>query len=137
MEPILHKPKIGEKCNGCGLCCMIQVCRNGAYVQGLVKQLGETIAGPCPALIDERDGTFSCEIVLNPKKYFKRSKYREDVLCREFALLIGAGTGCDEIGYDEDPEEERKLELEYQNTLNDVEKMNRYREAVRIIHNIS
>ncbi len=39
----MEKPKIGEPCNGCGICCRTRVCYNGAYIQRLVKELGETV----------------------------------------------------------------------------------------------
>lgn len=136
MVTTLPKPKIGDPCNGCGLCCMISVCRNGAYVQGLVKTLGDTVKGPCPALVNNHDGSYSCGIVLNPKRYIRKSKYREEVLSREFAKLIGAGSGCDEIGYDEDPEEDEKLEEMYYSTLNDKASMAELKNAIRIIHGI-
>lgn len=136
LEPTLPKPKIGEACNGCGLCCMIQVCRNGAFVQGLVKTLGDTIAGPCPALVDNKNGTYSCGVVVNPQKYFKKSKYRPEVLSREFAKLIGAGQGCDEIGYDEDPEEDEKLHHMYETSLKDPDTIKMYKNALRIIHGV-
>lgn len=134
MKQNLPKPKIGQACNGCGLCCMLQVCRNGAYVLGLVKTLGETVKGPCPALVANNDGSYSCGVVLNPKKYIPKSKYREEVLRREFANLIGAGTGCDEIGYDDDPEEERKLDELYHAAVNDKENIKRVKNSLRIVH---
>lgn len=115
---------------------MIQICRNGAYVQGLVESLGDTSPGPCPALVDNDNGSFSCGIVLNPKKYFRKSKYRPEVLSREFGRLIGAGTGCDEIGCDNNPDEEEKL-LEFSDAYQaDQEKMKHYKNAIRIIHGI-
>lgn len=133
---MLEKPKIGHACNGCGLCCRIQICRNGAFVQGLVRKLGDTVPGPCPALVANANGTFACGIVLDPKKYIRKSKYRPEVLAREFSKLIGAGTGCDEIGYDDDPEEEKKLDELYDRAVNDPEKMAQIKNAMRIIHGI-
>ena len=44
----LDKPKVGQPCNGCGLCCQIQVCRNGAYILGLVDELGGNSTRPLP-----------------------------------------------------------------------------------------
>lgn len=132
----LLKPKVGQPCNGCGLCCKIQVCRNGAYVQGLVTQLGETVPGPCPALTKMKDGTYSCGIVLQPKRYFKKHKYREDVLRREFMFVIGAGTGCDEIGYDDDPIENQKIDDIYNKAINDQDYMNRLKNSLRILYDL-
>lgn len=133
---MLNKPKIGQPCNGCGICCRLQVCRNGAYILGLVKELGDTVPGPCPALWKNTDGSFSCGIVKQPKRFIRGSKYRDEVLGREFSILIGSGIGCDEIGYDEDPEEARKLDELYESTIADSEKMQRMEKAMKIIHGL-
>lgn len=97
----INKPKVGDKCNGCGLCCQIEVCSAGSYIQKLVSNYGDRVDGPCPALTKRNDGTFACGIVLNPKKYIKNRPYTEAVLSKNFSLLIGANTVCDEIGDDE------------------------------------
>lgn len=132
---MIDKPKIGEPCNGCGLCCRIQVCRNGAYLQGLVRTLGDTVAGPCPALTTKEDGTQACGIVLNAKKYIRKSKYREDVLRRSFMVLIGAGDGCDEPGEDPTPEEDAALDAHIEKIKNEPGFLKKVTEAMRIIHN--
>lgn len=132
---MIEKPKIGEPCNACGLCCQIQVCRNGAYVLGLVDKLGDTITGPCPALTKTSKG-YECGVVLTPNKYIKSSKYPAKVLSKHFKNLIGAGTGCDEIGYSEDPEEEAKLDEIMESTMQDEEWKTEMKRSLRIIHNI-
>lgn len=76
----LDKPPIGAPCNGCGICCKIVVCMNGAFVQGLVNTFGDTVPGPCPALVKRVDGSHSCGIVMNPKKYLKHRPYPADVM---------------------------------------------------------
>ena len=83
---MIDKPKVGAPCNDCGLCCQIQICRNGAFVLGLVEQLGETVSGLCPALIIKEDKSTRCGIVLNPKKYIKNSKYPAKVLSKHFQI---------------------------------------------------
>lgn len=131
----LPKPQVGEPCNGCGLCCQIQVCRNGAYVLKLVKNFGDTVPGPCPALTEREDGSFGCGIVINPLKYIKKSKYRPDVLRREFANLIGSGSGCDEVGLEYSPEEEARLD-EMIRRINTPEWVDKMKKSIRIIHGI-
>lgn len=133
---MIEKPKIGEPCNYCGLCCQIQVCKNGAYVQKLVSSLGETVPGPCPALVEKHDGTYRCGIVENPNKYIKGSKYPAKVLSKHFANLIGAGAGCDEIGYDEDPEEEIKLDNMVEVLAQDENWIKKTKQSLKIIHGI-
>ena len=44
------KPKFKEPCNGCGLCCAMEVCHAGKLIFG-------DIEGPCPALAMSRDRT--------------------------------------------------------------------------------
>lgn len=108
---MLNKPKIGHPCNGCGLCCKLMVCASGAFVQGLVEKYGDTIPGPCPALKSKADGSYSCGIVDNPKKYFPNNKYQEKVLSENFAIAIGAGIGCDELIENDTQEEVDRLNL--------------------------
>lgn len=94
----LPKPKIGEPCNGCGLCCHIQICNTGAFLLKKVKYLGEkTIKGKCPALLSNDDGSFSCGLIKTPSRFI-RSKYRPEVISKTVAQLVGSGTGCDELG---------------------------------------
>ena len=50
--------------------------------------------------------------------------------------MIGAGNGCDEIGYDEDPEEDSKLKEMYEGFLEDEELMAKYQRAMKIVHGL-
>lgn len=131
----LKKPLIGEPCNGCGLCCQIRVCYNGAFVQGLVSKLGETVDGPCPAMVQRKDGSFGCGVYLHPKKYIKRP-YPEAVLQRNFGHLIGAGTGCDELGMNEDADQEMKLMNMIDEIKNDPVWVKKTKIALKVIHDI-
>lgn len=131
---MITKPKIGEPCNHCGLCCLSQVCRNGAFVLGLVHRLGDTVDGPCPAVVKNPDGTYYCGIVLNPNKYIKNKTYPAKVKASSFAFLIGANTGCDELLEDDAPEEERKLDSLAEKLPQDSEWRKKAERAMRIIH---
>lgn len=106
----MKKPKIGELCNGCGLCCRSRVCANGSYTLGLVRELGETADGPCPAIVVDDNGAVQCGIIINPKKYIKDNKYSAEVLSRNFAKAVGAGIGCDELGDNPTEEDEKDLD---------------------------
>lgn len=133
----LTKPAIGEPCNGCGLCCKVQVCRNGAYVLGLVDILGDTVPGPCPALISKNDGSFTCGVVDNPHKYIKnRKNYTAKALSNNFKILIGAGTGCDELFENDTEEEEAKLDKIMEAKKNNPTWISNARRAIKVIHNI-
>lgn len=132
----ITKPKIGEPCNGCGICCRIQVCLNGAFVLGFVDKLGDTIKGSCPALTLNA-GKWVCGIILNPKKYLKDSKYPATVLSRNFARLVGAGTGCDELGKPPyDPADEAKLDAIIEQMKNNKEWIRKSEIALKVIHNL-
>ena len=61
IEENVPKPDLFQPCNGCGLCCMAQVCLNGAYVLKLVDRLGDTVPGPCPAIVFV-NGKVLCDI---------------------------------------------------------------------------
>ena len=83
----MKKQNIGEPCNGCGTCCNAQVCMNGAYVIGLVKNLGDKVSGACPAIVRSPNGNIRCGILLNPNKYIKKSKYPAKILSKYFGHL--------------------------------------------------
>jgi len=72
------KPEYGDKCNGCGWCCMSEVCRIGKAVHG------EDAVAPCPSLI-KANNRYWCSLVLG-----------EDIT-RLPALIgnaLGIGKGC-------------------------------------------
>ena len=129
----LTKPKIGEPCNGCGICCQIQLCNTGAFLLKKVKYLGErTIKGQCPALVAEPDGRFVCGLIKSPAKFI-RSKYRPDVISRTVTTLVGAGNGCDEIGYDVDPAQENALDEMIDKKMRDTEWREKITKAVELL----
>ncbi len=132
----LPKPPIGHACNGCGICCKTVVCYNGAFVQKLVSQLGETVPGPCPALTQRKDGSYACGIVLTPNKYLKHRPYPEEVLRRNFKILIGADTGCDELCNNEDAAEELKLMQIIEEIKNEPEWNRKVKIALKVVHGI-
>ncbi len=127
---------MGEPCNGCGVCCLIQVCRNGSYVLKLVQNLGEYVPGPCPAIIRAPDGKITCGIVAYPNRYLKKSQYPPHILSKYFAHLIGSGTGCDELLSDDTPEEEAKLDATIAQRISDSEWLEKSKKAMRIIHGV-
>ena len=133
---IIDKPKIGEPCNGCGLCCESRVCRSGSSVLKLVSELGKAAPGPCPAIVRLPDGSIRCGIILNPNKYIKNSKYPAKVLRKYFVHLVGADTGCDELYENDTLEEKTKLQQALGAIKNNSEYAEKTRKAVRIIYNV-
>lgn len=100
----------------------------------LVDQLGETVPGPCPALTLD-NGQYKCGIVMHPKKYI-RSIYDSGKLREAFKVLIGAGNGCDELGEEFTPEQEKQLEEFIDKYRNDPDFLTKLRAAMKVIHNI-
>lgn len=87
MSP-LNKPKFLEPCNGCGLCCQLEVCALG------LDMLGNNTPAPCP-LIRARDGRFFCGAV----------DMADEMGAEQGAairFILGVGIGCDAEIEDED-----------------------------------
>lgn len=97
---VLDKPAEGDPCNGCGLCCVAQVCDLGLA-------LGDD--RNCRALIQNEDFTFSCGLVVDPYRYLAEKDLEawltidrvsggnvgEKALKQMNAEALGAGRGCD------------------------------------------
>ncbi|WP_144958009.1 hypothetical protein [Pseudomonas oryzihabitans] len=96
----LDKPSLGQPCNGCGLCCIAEVCDLG-------KELGDEER--CRALISLGTGRFACGLVADPYQFLPPERLApwhaidqlaadgqgEEALKAHFAGLLGAGRGCD------------------------------------------
>ncbi|MGF7243961.1 hypothetical protein ABIC11_004417 [Pseudomonas oryzihabitans] len=99
----LDKPSQGQPCNGCGLCCIAEVCDLG-------KELGDEER--CRALISLGTGRFACGLVADPYRFLPPERLvpwhaidqlapggqdgqGEQALKAHFAGLLGAGRGCD------------------------------------------
>ena len=135
MNITLSKPLIGQPCNHCGMCCKLQVCRNGAYILGLVSNLGDTVPGPCPAVVSKPGGQWVCGIALTPNRYIKRP-YPAAVLTRHFKNLIGSGLGCDELGENPTTEQEHALTQRLDCLTADTEFIKKVQQSAKIIHGI-
>jgi hypothetical protein len=83
----LEKPKKGEACNGCGVCCIAEQCPVSIVVFG-EKSL-------CPALKREDSGYF-CDLTRNSGQYLNLDQdWKQEWMNKHFAELIGVGVGCD------------------------------------------
>lgn len=96
---VLEKPRFGQPCNGCGLCCIEEVCALG-------RQLGDDKV--CRALIGPVDGRYSCGLVAEPYRFARDADLAmgrsidelgdgsgENALRSMYMHLLGAGKGCD------------------------------------------
>lgn len=87
------KPAFGSPCNGCGVCCIAVQCPLSTAIFGDAEL--------CPALEAEGDG-FACGLIRNPSHYLHDlPKWSGSSMSEAFAVMLGAGTGCDGQGEDE------------------------------------
>lgn len=83
----IAKPKFREPCNGCGLCCKLQVCEAGKLFLG-------TTSTPCPAL-EYESNRYWCGLVRRPHHYLGITFAEADtILSPGFYTLIAGGQGC-------------------------------------------
>ena len=131
----LEKPKVGEACNNCGLCCALNICNAGAFLLKKVNYLGEKqISEPCPALLLKSDGRKICGLISNPTKFLGKNKFRPEVISNTVAFLVGSGSGCYEIGFDEDDDFEMwKIDDLIEKKSKDLEWRNKAEKAVEIL----
>jgi hypothetical protein len=81
------KPRHGEPCNGCGLCCAAERCPLAVVL------IGDGPA-PCPALeLDE--GRFWCGLIRNTAKYTIAIEAEKAPWLGEILRQQYFGTGCD------------------------------------------
>ena len=107
-EPELRpKPKYGQECNRCGVCCIVSLCPLGEVMFDRRK-------GPCPALfLDDKTKESGCGLLAFPQLFFPELCERNGVKAMQRAArqLVGAGHGCDmpDPGERPDPSFRRRL----------------------------
>ena len=84
------KPKTGQPCNGCGVCCAVEPCPVAMLF--LLQRRGR-----CHALQwQAADGRYACGMVVAPGDYLRWLPIRmKPWASRWFARRIAAGLGCD------------------------------------------
>lgn len=85
-----EKPKLGDPCNGCGVCCALETCPVARLVY-LRKR------GPCPALLwQTAQARYVCDLVRAPGNYLRWLPVAlRGVAARLIARSIAAERGCD------------------------------------------
>lgn len=85
-----EKPKTGDPCNGCGVCCAIETCPVGRVIFLRKK-------GPCPALVwASGHNRYVCGLVGEPGGYVRWLPVAwRPAAGRLVARSIAAGQGCD------------------------------------------
>jgi hypothetical protein len=87
MESIPAKPPEGAPCNGCGLCCALQLCE-------LAVELLDGATAPCPAM-EFAGGRFWCGLAKNPGRYFSTPPFANKFLGPMVQHALSIGEGCD------------------------------------------
>ena len=83
----LPKPAYGQPCNGCGVCCIAQQCPISTALFGEQER--------CPALEPAGHG-FGCGVITNTAAYVPDlPAWGGQALSDAFAVMLGAGDGCD------------------------------------------
>ena len=84
---MVEKPKFGDRCNGCGLCCAAELCE-------VAEMVFIGAAAPCPAL-EWEDGRAWCGMIRHPSRHM-RLNYSADIslVTELFAKGIAEGQGC-------------------------------------------
>lgn len=96
----LEKPAFGSPCNGCGQCCIDEVCQFG-------KDLGDS--ENCLALVAFDDGSYGCNLMIDPYQHLSEKQLAtwqrvdqlaghpvgRQALIDNFKKHLGSGQGCD------------------------------------------
>lgn len=82
-----RKPPEGAACNGCGLCCAVQLCP-------LALEFLDAAAAPCPAM-EFADGRFWCGLARRPSRYFGVPAFSNRMLRPMVHEALSIGEGCD------------------------------------------
>lgn len=86
-EELPRKPRQGETCNGCGLCCAVELC-------GLAVELLGAGSVPCPAM-EIGSGRFWCGLVRRPSRYLDTPPIGDRALGPLMRMALSIGEGCD------------------------------------------
>jgi len=88
------KPRLGDACNGCGVCCAMIPCQISVDIIGVNS-------GRCQAL-EVENGRAHCGIVRRPAYYMFGENVNDETSAKIsvlFASALGFGVGCDAEDY--------------------------------------
>lgn len=85
-DTVPANPPAGHPCNGCGLCCALQLCR-------LALDLLGTTEVPCRAL-EFYDGRFWCGLVRDPSRYLGLPRFANRFIRPMVEDALGIGEAC-------------------------------------------
>jgi hypothetical protein len=82
----LPKPRYGAPCNGCGLCCKLELCHVAEVALG---SAGAEQTLPCPMLIED-EGRYRCGMIAAEAMAVEIGAVEKPVI----AESLGVGIGC-------------------------------------------
>lgn len=83
-------PHSFQPCRRCGHCCKEEICI-------IAEVLIDNPKRPCPALIKEKGGTYTCDMMINPTKYSKLLGSTEKdnrIAALSIRKVLAQGVGC-------------------------------------------
>lgn len=86
-DALPRKPPEGERCNGCGLCCALELCSLATEFLGVQ-------AAPCPAM-EFAGGRIWCGVARSPHRYLGTPPSSDRVIGPIVRETLSIGTGCD------------------------------------------
>ncbi len=96
ISQILPKPKFGQSCNSCGMCCIVEPCK-------ISKEILGDLPGPCRALESDGDKRV-CGLIKRPAWYIFKENVHDDMtdyLSTIYSMALGIEMGCDSDDLDE------------------------------------
>lgn len=90
MNPAPPKPAEWSPCNGCGLCCIAEVC---PLPESFGLPFKDRSVGPCPVLEFE-DGRYWCGLVRTPDRYIHNLSVSPEEASAVILDMLGEGL-CD------------------------------------------
>jgi hypothetical protein len=87
IDRVPAKPPEGADCNGCGLCCALQLC-------ALAVEFLDAAAAPCPAM-EFAGERFWCGLARNPSSYFGTPVLANKFIRPLVHQALSIGGGCD------------------------------------------
>lgn len=94
MTELLPKPRYGDPCNSCGLCCFLSQCP--------ISELAFGFRRTCPAIEPLETGGFGCGIMREPARYIALPGHEPEAVGEAVRMILGAGAGCDAVHGDAD-----------------------------------
>lgn len=94
---VARKPRHGDPCTRCGVCCYATLCAIGHATFGHLNEQFSFGFGPCPALELDAEGNSACGLADHPERYAPVLTALNGATAMRAAAktIIAPATGCD------------------------------------------